>query len=86
MAAINIFVPRVAADRFTGGLFCIFQYANGLAEHGHEVTVIPTWPSEDPQWIDRKFKMHHLRFKGVGQDWLRYYFSPEREGTRLRRM
>ena len=82
MAAINIFVPRVAADRFTGGLLCIFQYANGLAERGHAVTVIPTWPSEDPRWIERKFKMHHLRFDGVGRDRLRYYLSPAREGKK----
>ncbi len=59
MATINIFVPGIHAKKFSGGLLCIFEYANALAGRGHQVNVIPVTPSGDPQWFDCRFNIIH---------------------------
>lgn len=49
---INIVVHRLARKRFTGGIWCIFEYASGLAAKGHQVNVVPYLPSTRPEWFD----------------------------------
>jgi glycosyltransferase involved in cell wall biosynthesis len=51
MARINLVVPALSRDRFSGGIWCIFKYANGLASRGHDLTVVPALPSEYPAWF-----------------------------------
>jgi glycosyltransferase involved in cell wall biosynthesis len=51
MARINIVVPKLSADVFSGGIWCIFEYAHGLVKRGHDVTVIPIAPSPYPAWF-----------------------------------
>ncbi len=48
---INILTPTVYKTKFSGGLYCIFKYAQGLHERGHEVAVIAYPGSERPEWI-----------------------------------
>ncbi|MBU1177653.1 hypothetical protein KJ903_00370, partial [Patescibacteria group bacterium] len=54
---INYVVPPIHKDKFTGGLLCIFEYLNGLAKRGHEVTVVPTELQGRPQWYDLQAKI-----------------------------
>lgn len=49
---INIVTPAIHPTLFSGGLFCIMKYADGLAAKGHKVNVIPGMYSERPEWID----------------------------------
>jgi glycosyltransferase involved in cell wall biosynthesis len=51
MARIRFVVPQLSRHRFSGGIWCILQYAHGLLERGHEVTILPTLPSEYPAWF-----------------------------------
>lgn len=51
MARINFVVPVLSKHRFSGGLWCILEYAHGLATRGHQVTVIPISPSPRPEWF-----------------------------------
>ena len=51
MARINIVVPKLRADVFSGGLWCIFEYAHGLTSRGHDVTIVPMAPSPYPNWF-----------------------------------
>jgi glycosyltransferase involved in cell wall biosynthesis len=51
MARINFVVPPLSRDKFSGGIWCIFKYAHGLAQRNHDVTVVPTLPSEYPAWF-----------------------------------
>ncbi|GGJ35344.1 glycosyltransferase family 4 protein [Deinococcus roseus] len=57
MARINFVVPPIDEFKFTGGLLCIFEYANGLSELGHEVVVTPLYPSPHPKWFKPKFSI-----------------------------
>lgn len=50
---INIVVPRLARKKFSGGILCIFEYAHGLAQRGHEVTVVPMLPCRKPEWFPK---------------------------------
>jgi glycosyltransferase involved in cell wall biosynthesis len=58
MARINFIVSSIGAHKFSGGLLCIFEYANGLSELGHHVTIVPVAPSEKPTWFSPKFQFH----------------------------
>lgn len=54
MARINIVAPLFLRKTFSGGLWCLMEYASGLAARGHEVTVVPVLPSgQAPQWFPR---------------------------------
>ncbi|TBM13615.1 glycosyltransferase family 4 protein [Hafnia alvei] len=48
---INLFTPEVQENKFSGGIYCIFKYAQGLVERGHEVNVIASYGSSRPKWI-----------------------------------
>jgi glycosyltransferase involved in cell wall biosynthesis len=52
VSVINIVVPPPQRRVFSGGIFCIFQYAKGLAARGHTVNVLPLLPSPAPAWMD----------------------------------
>lgn len=58
MAKIEFVVPEVRATRFSGGLLCIFEYANGLADLGHEVHITPIYRSERPEWFSPRFTLN----------------------------
>ena len=51
MARINIVVPRLQKSVFSGGLWCILEYAQGLTARGHQVTLLPMAPSVYPEWF-----------------------------------
>ncbi|MFZ0686375.1 MAG: glycosyltransferase family 4 protein [Terriglobales bacterium] len=51
MLRINIVVPKLSADVFSGGIYCILEYAHGLVKRGHDVTIVPTAPSPYPAWF-----------------------------------
>jgi glycosyltransferase involved in cell wall biosynthesis len=51
MLRINIVVPGLSRDAFSGGLWCILEYAHGLAKLGYEVTLVPIAPSPYPAWF-----------------------------------
>lgn len=70
---INIVVPSLVKKKFTGGIYCIMKYADGLAAKGHEVNVIPSLRSKRPEWItcraniiiDRKRPVFKGSFKKI---------------------
>lgn len=51
MARINVVVPPLSSRQYTGGIWCILQYCNGLAARGHEVRIIPILPTPRPRWL-----------------------------------
>lgn len=53
MARINVVVSDLSKDSFSGGIWCIFEYAHGLVDRGHDVTIVTTLPSEYPHWFPR---------------------------------
>lgn len=54
MAKINIVVPGFPAKRFSGGIWCLMEYASGLAARGHQVTVLPVLPCRNrPKWFTK---------------------------------
>ncbi len=55
MARINFIVPVISPHTYSGGIWCIFEYAHGLVERGHEVSIIPILPSAIPQWFPQKY-------------------------------
>jgi len=61
MARVNIVVPRLHRHTFTGGILCIFEYAKGLHQRGHEVSVVPLLPSPYPRWVNGSFGRLQLR-------------------------
>jgi glycosyltransferase involved in cell wall biosynthesis len=64
MAKINIFVPGIHHQVFTGGIVVIFEHANGLVDLGHEVIIIPISPSTNPEWFKkRQFKIFQPNHK-----------------------
>lgn len=50
--SINFVVPKLEEYKFSGGIYCILKYADGLAKKGHLVNVIPPIGSKKPKWID----------------------------------
>lgn len=54
MARINIVTPGFSPQTFSGGLWCLLEYASGLAARGHDVTVAPVLPCRnEPGWFPR---------------------------------
>ncbi len=49
---VNIVTPAINRTLFSGGLFCVMKYADGLAKKGHIVNVVPGMYSEKPEWIN----------------------------------
>ena len=68
MKKINIIIPRVSKNTFTGGTLCLMEYARGLAKKGHDVKIIPILPSPiklnwfnpDPASIEAISKIQYL--------------------------
>lgn len=59
---IDIVVPRVDPERFSGGILCIFEHAQGLSDAGHHVRVVPISPSPYPEWYtDIRFEYYGHR-------------------------
>lgn len=57
---INIVVPSLAREKFSGGALCLLQYANGLAKKGHEVNVVPLTASECPEWFAKPWHFNFI--------------------------
>lgn len=53
MRRIVFVVPPLDPKRFSGGIWCIMEYADGLARAGYEVSVVPMLPSPRPEWFPR---------------------------------
>ena len=49
---VNMVVEGVDRTKVTGGPLCLFQYANGLLDRGHEVRVVSAGPAAAPEWFD----------------------------------
>jgi glycosyltransferase involved in cell wall biosynthesis len=49
---VDIVVPQVDPKRFSGGILCIFEHAQGLSDSGHHVRVVPISPSPYPEWFN----------------------------------
>lgn len=49
--SVDIVVPHIDRERFSGGILCIFEHAQGLARAGHHVRVVPLSPSPYPDWF-----------------------------------
>lgn len=48
---INFVTPPLKRKKFSGGLYCIMKYAQGLIERGHTVNIVTPPGSKQPQWI-----------------------------------
>lgn len=57
---INIVIPPQVEKRFTGGALCLLNYANGLAELGHDVTVVASHASAEPLWFAKPWRFRFL--------------------------
>lgn len=54
MAKINIVVNGFSPRRFSGGIWCVMEYASGLTARGHDVTVVSVLPCRnEPNWFPR---------------------------------
>lgn len=42
---------RIDRDTFSGGIYCILKYAQGLKDRGHDVSVLAYPSSKRPNWI-----------------------------------
>ena len=60
MATINFLVPPLFATKFSGGLWCIMQYASGLADLGHEVFITPILPGPTPSWAPSNIRVNSI--------------------------
>ncbi len=67
MASIRFVVPGVAAKKFSGGLLCVFEYANGLQDMGHNVVITPLVESETPLWFSPRFNLDKREPKVFGR-------------------
>lgn len=83
MAVVNFFIQGVEAKKFSGGLLCIFEYANAIAKCGHQVNMIPLEPSEYPEWFDYQFNLvMHRKNSGSLASWFASQFSGSRNRRR----
>lgn len=57
MAQIDILLPCLPSSGFSGGIYTICQYANGLSDLGHDVQVISMSNGGRPTWMDCRFKI-----------------------------
>lgn len=55
MATINILVPPLKSHVYTGGIWCVFEYAHGLYSRGHCVNIVPILPCDVPEWFPRPY-------------------------------
>ena len=53
---INFILPSMSRKKFSGGLFGLMKYADGLAKRGHQVNVIPMLPSAEPAWFNGEYR------------------------------
>ena len=53
----------------------MLEYANGLVEQGHNVTVVSLYPSEDPEWFPCKFRLVHAAPR-KGRRWRLRIYQP----------
>jgi glycosyltransferase involved in cell wall biosynthesis len=54
MARVNIVTPGFSPEQFSGGMWCLMEYASGLVCRGHNVTVAPVLPCRhEPHWFPR---------------------------------
>lgn len=49
-------MPPLSRKSYTGGVFGLLMYADGLAKRGHEVNVVPMLPSPEPAWFRGSFR------------------------------
>lgn len=49
--SVDIVVPPIDQYRFSGGILCVFEHAQGLSDAGHRVRVVPLEPSPRPEWF-----------------------------------
>ncbi len=54
---INFVTPRIDKITFSGGIYCILKYAQGLLDKGHEVNIITPAGSHNPEWIKCEAKI-----------------------------
>jgi glycosyltransferase involved in cell wall biosynthesis len=54
---ILFLVPEINAEKFSGGLLTLLEYANGLSRKGHHVAVFPIAKSKWPRWFQPKFNI-----------------------------
>lgn len=60
---INLIVSALPEHTFSGGIWCILEYAHGLSQRGHEVSVVPILPSASPAWFSRPYGTLETRSK-----------------------
>jgi glycosyltransferase involved in cell wall biosynthesis len=60
---ILFLVPEINADKFSGGLLTVLEYANGLSRKGHDVTVFPIAKSKTPKWFQPEFNIVNASFQ-----------------------
>lgn len=68
---VNLVVPPLNRTKFSGGIYSIMQYADGLARRGHEVNVIPIEPSSEPTWFSGAYTIVCRPLPARGLAWLR---------------
>lgn len=64
---VNIVIPAVNRNQFSGGVLCLLNYANGLAIRGHQVNVVAVMPSDSPDWFPKPW---HFNFVSPVSDGL----------------
>ncbi|MCL6558776.1 MAG: hypothetical protein K6U74_08210, partial [Firmicutes bacterium] len=60
MAVINIVLSELGKKNFGGGQWCVVQYAQGLADRGHDIMIIPMLPSPLPEWFQKERRFSYL--------------------------
>ncbi len=54
MKTINFIIPQTNKHKYTGGLWCIFEYAHGLWEKGYNINLIPLLPCPEQKWFKKQ--------------------------------
>lgn len=57
---INIVIPPQHRQVFSGGALCLLNYAKGLSERGHDVTVVSSQLSSSPEWFPQPWGFRFL--------------------------
>jgi glycosyltransferase involved in cell wall biosynthesis len=76
VSVINFVLSGLEKRKFGGGQWCVVQYAQGLAERGHDVMIIPMLPSPLPDWFP-----NDQRFQYVAGDRLKTNVAKRLVGT-----
>jgi glycosyltransferase involved in cell wall biosynthesis len=53
-------LSELEKKKFGGGQWCVIQYAQGLAERGHDVMILPMLPSPLPEWFPKERRFSYL--------------------------